>query len=79
MTFYLSYARLYLAESDDERDNKYSAANTFNISCCGGGYSSSLSAIDVSVSSTSDVVSCLIFVSARFLPNDPLSSGDMVY
>ena len=58
ITFDLSHARLYLSESDDERDNKYSDANTFYISCGGGGYTSSLSAITVSVSVTSDVVCC---------------------
>ena len=36
INFALIYARLYLAESDDEQDNKSSAANTFDISCgCG--------------------------------------------
>ena len=45
ITFALSYARLYLAESDDERDENSAAANTFYISCGGGGYSYSLSAI----------------------------------
>ena len=33
ITFALSHACLYLAESDDERDGKYAAENTFNISC----------------------------------------------
>ena len=56
ITFALRHARLYLAESDDEPDNKSASANTFNISCGGGGSSSSLSAITVSVLATSDVV-----------------------
>ena len=56
--FALSQVRLYLAESDDERDNKSAAANTFNIYCGGGGSSSSLSATTVYVSATSDVVCC---------------------
>ena len=47
ITFALSHARLYLAESDDERDDNSAAANTFDISCVGGGSSSSLSAIAV--------------------------------
>ena len=42
INFALSHARLYLAESDDERDDKSAAANTFDISCGGGGYISSL-------------------------------------
>ena len=57
-TFAVRHARLYLAESDDERDNKSAAANTFGISCGDVGSSSSLSAITVSVSATSDVVHC---------------------
>ena len=56
--FALRHAHLYLAESYDEQDNKSSAANTFDISCGGGGSSSSLSAITVSVSGTSGVVCC---------------------
>ena len=36
ITFPLSYAHLYLFESDDERDNKSATANTFDISCSGG-------------------------------------------
>ena len=52
----LRHARLYLAESDDERDYNYAAVNTFNISCDDGGSSSSLSDITVSVLDTSDVV-----------------------
>ena len=36
-TFSLIHARLYLAESDDERDDKSAAANTFDIYCGGGG------------------------------------------
>ena len=80
ITFNLIHARLYLFESDDEQDNKSSAAKKLVISCgCGGGgSSSSLSAINVSVSATSGVVSCWIFTSDLFLPNDPLSSDDMV-
>ena len=78
----MCHARLYtgldLAESYDERDDKYAAANTLYISYGGGGYSSSLSAITISVLTTSDIVCCWIFMSARFLPNDPLSSDDMV-
>ena len=58
ITLALRHARLYLAESDDERDNKSAAANTFDISCGEGGFESSLSAITVSVSATSDVVRC---------------------
>ena len=42
ITFSLIHAGLYLAESDDERDDKSAAANTFDISCGGGGSSSSL-------------------------------------
>ena len=56
--FALSHALLYLAESDDEQDYKSAATNTFDISCVGGEYSSSLSAITVSVLDTSDVVCC---------------------
>ena len=78
ITFALSHARLDLVESDDEQDDKSAAANTFNISCGGGVSRSSLSAITVSVLATSDVVCCLIFTSARFPPNDLLSSDDMV-
>ena len=37
ITFALIYARLYLAESDDERDDKSAAANIF-VSCSSGGY-----------------------------------------
>ena len=58
ITFALSHARLYLAESDDERDDKSTAANTFNIPCGCGGSSSSLSAITVSVLATYDVFCC---------------------
>ena len=42
ITFALCHARLYLAESDDEQDDKSAASNTFDISCGGGVYSSSL-------------------------------------
>ena len=62
--FALSHASLYLAESDDERDNNSSTKNKFDISCVGGGSRSSLKATTVSVSSTSDVVCCWIFPSA---------------
>ena len=58
INFALRHARLYLAESYDEQDDKYSAENTFDISWGGGGSSSSLSAITVSVSVTSNVVCC---------------------
>ena len=58
ITFALSHARLYLAESDHEQDDKSAAANTFNISYSSGVSSSSLSAIIVSVLTTSDVVGC---------------------
>ena len=47
-------------------------------SCGDGGSRSVLKAITVSVSDNSDVVGCWIFISARFLPNDLLSSDDMV-
>ena len=56
--FASSHARLYLAESDDEQDDKSAAANTFYIYCVGGEYISSLSAIAVSVSANSDVFIC---------------------
>ena len=42
ITFSLIHAHLYVAESEDERDDKFAAAKTFDISCGGGGYSSSL-------------------------------------
>ena len=58
ITFALSYASLYLPESYYERDDKFSAENTFDISCSGGGSSSSLSVITVSISLTSDVFCC---------------------
>ena len=54
ITFILSHARLYLAESDDEQYDKCTAANTFDISCGGGGSSSSLSSSTVSVLATSE-------------------------
>ena len=76
MSFVLSHACLYLSESDDKKDDKSAAVN--DISCGDGGYSSSLSAIDTYVLATSDVVCCWIFMSDRFLPNDPLSRDDMV-
>ena len=38
ITFALSHARLYLFESYDELDDKSAAANTFGISCDGGGW-----------------------------------------
>ena len=58
ITFALSHACIYSAESDDERDDKSDAANTFYRSCGDGGSSSSLSAIIFSVSATSNVVCC---------------------
>ena len=58
IAFDLSHARLYLAESDDERKEKYAAANTLGISCGGGGSISSLSDITIYVSATSNVVCC---------------------
>ena len=42
ITFAFSHARLYLAKSGYERDNKSAAANTFDISCGVGRYRSSL-------------------------------------
>ena len=42
ITFALRHARLYLAESDDERDDKSAPANTLYIFCDVGGYSSFL-------------------------------------
>ena len=78
ITFALSHACICLAESDDERDKKSAAANTFDIYYGNGVSSSSLSAITVSILATWDVVCCLIFTLYRFLPNDPLSSDDMV-
>ena len=42
INFALSDARLYLSESYDELDEKSAAANTFDISCGGGGSRSSL-------------------------------------
>ena len=54
INFALSHARLYLAESDDEQDNNYAAAKKIDISCGDGGSISSLSAITVSVSATSN-------------------------
>ena len=76
--FALIHARLYLSESDDEWDDNSAAANTFDISCGGGGYSSSLLTITVSALATSDVYISWIFTSYRFLQNDPLSSNVMV-
>ena len=78
ITFALSHARLYLAESNDEEDNKSATENRWYISCGGGWYSSSLSAITVSTLDTSDVFCCWIFTSDMFLPNDPLPSDDIV-
>ena len=78
INFALSHACLILPESDYEQDDKSSAANTFDISFGGGGYRASFSAITVSVLDTSDVVRCLIFASALFLPNYPLPSDNMV-
>ena len=78
INFALIHARLYLSESYDERDEKYDAANTFDISCGGVGSSYSLSAITASVLATSNVVCCLIFTSALFPSNYPLPSDDIV-
>ena len=78
ITFALSHARLYLAESYDEKIDNSDAANALYISCGGGGSSSSLSAITVSVSVTSDLFRCWIFISDMFLQNDPLPSNEMV-
>ena len=78
ITFAFSHAHLYLAEQDDEQYNKSDAANTFDISCGGGGSRSSLSAITVSVLDTSDVVLCWMFMPALFLPNYPLPSDDII-
>ena len=55
ITLALIYARLYLSESYDERDNKSAAAKKFDISCGDGVSSSSLSASTVSVSANYDV------------------------
>ena len=74
----MSHARLYLAESDDEQDNKYATANTFDRSCGDGWSSPSLLAITVSVSATSDVSCCWIFTSDLYLPNDRLTSDYMI-
>ena len=52
--------------------------HTLYISCDGGGSSYSLSDITVSVWATSGVVFCLIFLLYMFIPNDPISSDDMV-
>ena len=49
VTFALRHARLYLAESDDEQDDKSFSTNKFDISCGDGGSRYSLSAITVSV------------------------------
>ena len=78
ITFALVHARLYSAESDDERDNKSAAEKKFDRSCGDGGYSSSLSSIFVSVSDTSDVVRCWILTSDIFITNYPLPSDDLV-
>ena len=40
INFALSHARLYLAELDDEQDDKSVIENTFDISCDSGGSSS---------------------------------------
>ena len=58
INFALSYAHLYLAESDDEQDNKSAAEKKIDISCGGGGSSSLLSAITVSVLATYYGFSC---------------------
>ena len=78
INFALSHAHLYLSESDDEQEYKSAAANTFDISCGGGGSISLLSAITVSVWDTSDVDRFLIFTSSWFPPNHQLYSDDMV-
>ena len=78
ITLAFIHAHLYLAESDDEQDDKSAAANTFDMSCGDGGSSSSLLSITVYLSATSDVFCCWIFKLAQFLPNDPLSSDYMV-
>ena len=78
ISFALSHARLYLSESEDERNDKSFDTNIFDKYCGGGVSSSSLSALTVSVSATSDVFCCWIFTSDLFLTNDPLSSYDMV-
>ena len=75
--FSLSHERLNLSESDDEQDDKSAAAKK-SISCGNGGSRSSLSAINVSVSSTSHVVCCWIFTSSWSIPNDPRTSDNMV-
>ena len=49
IAFSLSHARLYLSESDDEKDDKSAVAKTFDIFCGGGVSISSLSVINVSV------------------------------
>ena len=56
--FALIHARLYLAGSYDERDDKSTAAITFYICCGDRGSSYSLSAITVYVSAPSDIVPC---------------------
>ena len=58
ITFALIHAVLYLAESDDEQENKCAAENTFYISCGDRGFCSSLSSITVSVLDTSDIICC---------------------
>ena len=58
ITFALRHAHLYLAESDYEKYDKSTAANTFDVSYGGGESRSLLSAITVSVSDNSDVVCC---------------------
>ena len=77
INFDLGHAHLYLSESYDEKEDKSATTITFDTSCGGGRSSSSLSTITFSVSATYDVVCCRIFTSARFQPNDPLSSDDM--
>ena len=58
ITFALIHANLHSYESEDEQDDKSTAANAFDRSCGDGGSSSSLSDIVVSVSATSDVFFC---------------------
>ena len=74
----MGHARLYLAGLDDERDSKSAAANKFDISYGGGGSSSSLSVITVFVLATFNVFYCFILTSARCLPNDLLTSDDIM-
>ena len=78
ITFALSYVFLYLVESDGEKDDNSAAANTFYISCGGGVSISSLLAITVSVSTTSNLFRFWIFTSYLFIPTYSLPSDDIV-